>query len=113
MKIHNDPQGSLGWFTARLGIPTASSFHKIITPKGKPSAQAEAYMCALLAERFTNQPCLSEPGSPWMERGAGMEDEARRWYELRRGLEVRRVGFCTLEDGSAGCSPDGLVGEDG
>ena len=37
------PQGTPAWHEARLGIPTSSNFHRIITPKTrKPSAQVNA-----------------------------------------------------------------------
>jgi hypothetical protein len=43
--------------TARLGIPTASNFDKIITPKTmKPSASAEKYAWALIAEQHLGEP---------------------------------------------------------
>jgi hypothetical protein len=48
-----------------------------------------------------------------MERGHKLEDRARAAYELSQDVDVRQVGFVTLDDGSAGCSPDGLVGDDG
>jgi hypothetical protein len=41
MKIHNCTQGTEEWRKLRAGIPTASEFHKIITPKtGQLSKQA-------------------------------------------------------------------------
>ena len=42
-----------------------------------------------------------------------MESEARGWYELVEGVDVVEVGFITLDDASAGGSPDGLVESDG
>ena len=42
-------QGSVEWFEARLGIPTASEFSRIVTPTGKLSASRHAYMGELLA----------------------------------------------------------------
>ena len=36
----------------KLGIPTSSNFHKIITPQGKPSKQWREYACVLIAERI-------------------------------------------------------------
>jgi hypothetical protein len=51
--------------------------------------------------------------SQWMDRGTELEADARRWYEMDQGVDVRQVGFCLRDDGAVGCSPDGLVGEDG
>ncbi len=105
-------QGSPEWIAARLGIPTASQFHRIVTPGRKPSAGAHGYMCELLAEKMLGaslDPFVSE----WMERGSDLEEQAVRYYELQTDSEVGRVGFCMLDDRSAGASPDGLVGTDG
>ena len=41
-------QGSVEWFEARLGIPTASEFSRIVTPTGKLSAARVTYMGELL-----------------------------------------------------------------
>lgn len=113
MIAHNVAQGSPEWKALRLGIPTASNFHRIIAPKtGKLSAQADAYMAQLVAEALLGIP-LDGDASDFMERGSALEAEAVAFYELERGVTTEEVGFCTLDDGSAGCSPDRLVGEDG
>jgi len=49
-------QGSERWLQARLGIPTASAFDKIVTSTGKASTQSNAYMNKLLAEWLTGRP---------------------------------------------------------
>ena len=42
MKIHTFEQGSPEWFMGRLGIPTASRFNELLTPKTrKPAASRE------------------------------------------------------------------------
>ena len=48
----------------------------------------------------------------WMSRGKDMEAEAVAWFEFTRDVEAQRVGFCTTDDGAAGCSPDALIGAD-
>lgn len=106
-------QGSAEWRKARMGVPTASSFHRIITPKtGKPSQQADAYLHELLAELMLGRP-LDSPTYPWMARGTEMEEEAANWYEFERDVLAERVGFCTTDDGRFGASPDRLVETDG
>ena len=112
MIVHDCPQRSDTWFALRLGTPSASNFDKIITPGGKASTQAEAYMHTLLAEILTGQQGGMESNS-WMQRGTELEPEARGFYELTTGHDVAEVGFITLDDGSAGCSPDGLIGDPG
>lgn len=106
-------QGSLEWLEARLTIPTASEFDRIITPKTlKLSASSEAYRHELLAEWLLGEPLVSGD-SGFMMRGTAMEDEARAWYEMQRDVDVDRVGFLLRDEQDAGCSPDSLVGEDG
>ena len=110
----NMKQGTDEWKRARLGIPTASQFHRIITAKTlKPSASAQGYLHQLLAEWMLGEPLDEGAETPWMVRGTALEDEAVRWYELQRDATTTEVGLCLLDDRSAGCSPDRLVGADG
>src|ERR1041385_9055256 len=105
-------QGSREWYQARLGIPTASGFSKLLTRAGKPSTQADRYMRDLLAEHFIGEP-VGIDASGFMQRGTALEDQARKWYEWERDCTVKRVGFCLRDDRMAGASPDGLVGDAG
>jgi len=106
-------QGGSEWMRHRLGIPTASQFHRIITPKTmEPSSQATGYMNELLAEWVTGVPHGID-ASPFMERGAMLEDAARNWYAMERDVDPQRVGVVLRDDRMVGCSPDSLVGEDG
>lgn len=113
MKILNVQQGSPAWIQARLGKPTASSYHKILTPKTlKLSGQMDTYRNQLLAEMMLGCP-IDEVGSQFMERGTALEQSAVGYYELQKDVEVQRVGFCLRDDERTGCSPDGLIGTDG
>lgn len=105
-------QGSSEWARARMGIPTASSFDKILTPTGKPSKQAEGYRRHLIAEMVLGLP-IDAPKTSWMERGTEMEGEAVCFYEFEREVAVQTVGFITDDLGRYGCSPDRLIGETG
>jgi YqaJ-like viral recombinase domain len=96
----------------RLGIPTSSNFHKIITPQGKPSKQWREYACVLIAERLLHQK-LEFYNSTAMERGLIVEAEAADWYEFDQDVTVQRVGFITDDEHRMGCSPDRLVGDNG
>lgn len=113
MQIHNVDQNSDEWLSLRLGIPTASEFGKILTATGKPSTQKTDYMNKLLAEWMTGKPVDSWGGNEHTERGHELEDDARSDYEFMHDVQVTRVGFVTRDDGLVGCSPDGLVGDDG
>jgi hypothetical protein len=48
-----------------------------------------------------------------MEFGKVLEQEAVPFFEFTTGTPVNRVGFVTTDDGRVGCSPDGLIGDDG
>jgi putative phage-type endonuclease len=106
-------QQSPEWFKARLGIPTASNFDKIITTKGEPSKQAQKYMYQLAAERISGVREETYQNQA-MLRGIEMEAEARSLYELAKDCKVEPcgLGFCD-ERKLFAASPDGLVGKDG
>lgn len=111
---HDVVQGTTAWAMARLGIPTASQFSRIITPgKLQLSKECNTYAHELIAEQLLGAP-LDNATSGFMERGTILEKKAVGFYELQRDCEVDRVGFVTRDDGRVGCSPDGLiVGERG
>lgn len=111
MKILNFEQRSPEWFAARCGLPTASDFDKIITTTGKTSTQRTKYMYQLVGEKLGGIP---EEGfqSLAMTQGIAKEEEARKLYELAQE-PVQQVGFCVSDCGRFGCSPDGIVGEEG
>ncbi len=117
MKIIDCEQGTGEWWEAKRGIPSASNFDRIFTPKTmKPSAQADKYIYELVADLasltppyFTNQ---GRPINAAMQNGINSEPDARKWFELRFDVDVHRVGFCTSDDSRIGASPDGLIGDD-
>jgi hypothetical protein len=109
----NVQQGSQAWLDARVGVLTASNFDKLITPKTqKPSASMDQYVYDVLAEIVMGR-SLDDASSGYMERGTKMEREARAWYEFETDTEIEEVGFLLRDDRRVGCSPDGLVGDDG
>ncbi len=102
-------QGSAAWLEVRRGIPTASQFYRILTPKTqKPSSQAGGYLLQLLTEWAlgVNQ---DEDVSEFMQRGHDLEAKALAYYELERDVAVERPGFILRDDRRVGCSPDGLI----
>jgi YqaJ-like viral recombinase domain len=108
MQVLDFEQGSTEWLQARLGIPTASNFSKLITSSGKKSTQIDSYLNTLVAESLMGEPAESFQ-SDWMSRGTELEPEARAWYEFQTDLDVQQVGFVKLDSGDAGASPDGLT----
>lgn len=113
--IHDCPQYSPEYWAVRRGVPTASNASRIITPaKAVMSSQAEAYACELIAEKYDAYYGIQdEYVTAAMKNGTIMEPEARRFYEFEMNCDVQQVGFVLTDDGRFGCSPDGLVGEDG
>jgi len=112
MQVLNLEQGTQEWLDARKGIPTASSFSKIVTPsKGDKSTSSKTYMYELIAEKLgaSNESYSNE----WMERGNELESMARSTFEFLTDLKVDEVGMIKTDCGNIGCSPDGLIGEDG
>ena len=115
MKIHREyEQGSEAWFRARAEIPTASEFSNLVTPKGKiKEGQGPAsYLAEKLAQKWIGGP-LPQSSSFAMEQGSIREEKAIPWYSAWFEVAVEKVGFCTSDDDLVGCSPDGLIGEDG
>lgn len=106
-------QGSEEWWTARLGIATASMFDKVLTPaRMEPSQQAYGYQCKLLAEWLRGKPDDTFQ-SDWMSRGHELEPAALEAYSFITDSSVQRVGFCLEDEKRYGASPDALVDEDG
>jgi len=112
MRLIDCEQGSDEWIAARLGVPSASMFGKIITTQGKWSTQADAYINQLVAEKLTGEQTYVYQNEH-MVRGTELEPEARAMYEFIKEVEVNEVGFCLHDTLNAGCSPDGLIAEDG
>jgi len=112
MRLVECEQGSEEWLKARLGVPSASNFSKLITMKGTLSTQAKAYVDALVAETITGEPTYVKVTDA-MQRGTELEPYARERYFYETGNSVEEVGFCLHDDYQAGASPDGLIGDDG
>lgn len=109
MIFHDVAQGSPEWKRMRLGLATASSFHKIITPvTGKLSKSAESYASQLVGEMITGENAENFQ-SYWMERGGLMEAAASSSYEIITGLTLDRGGFITNDEMTIGASPDRRV----
>jgi hypothetical protein len=110
MKIHYVEQGSAEWYELRLGKPTASQFHRIITEKkGEPSASQRGYMCQLIAELLLNEPCDDQLKIEQIERGKLEQPHAAQQFEILAGRRLDPVGFIETDDGRYGCSPDYLI----
>ena len=108
MIITDHEQGSPEWFESRLGIPSASSYSKLVTSTGKRASTFDDYCYQLACERITGERTETFK-TPAMERGTELEDEARTAYEFIYEKEVIETGFILDNSGLFGCSPDGLI----
>jgi len=112
--VHMMEQRSDEWFAHRLGRVTASRVADVMAQtKSGPSAARKNYMADLIAERLTGERRGSFSNAA-MQWGAETEPQARAAYQFMHDAEIVEVGFIDHpEIDMAGCSPDGLVGEDG
>jgi hypothetical protein len=110
-------QGSPEWFEARRGIPTASRFAAVMAQGkgGEDSKTRYKYMKQLAAEIHTGEP-IKTYSNDRMELGKQHEPELRSQYLYERDdIDIVKVGFMKMNRllCATGCSPDGLIGEDG
>jgi putative phage-type endonuclease len=107
-------QGSDEWKALRIGKVTASRVSDVVarTKTGYGASRAN-YMAQLIAERLTNTVAEAYTNAA-MQHGTETEPEARAAYEFYQGVAVKEVAFVPHPKiDQAGCSPDGLVGDDG
>lgn len=108
--FHNVEQGSGEWQRLRLGIPTASNFAKILTPKTRKfSTQARGYIFSLVAEELLNQSLDSIDYLEWVARGKELEPTAVRFYEFEQEVETTPCGLITDDAMTMGATPDRLI----
>ncbi|KKP81581.1 MAG: Phage exonuclease [candidate division WS6 bacterium GW2011_GWD1_35_594] len=100
------------WYEARVGRPTASKFSHIMTTKGARSGQRDGYMKILAQERITGQMQEAFVSNP-MSNGIRNEPKALAVLSMVEEVEITAVGFCLSDDRLYGCSPDGLIGQEG
>jgi hypothetical protein len=109
---HYVDQGSPEWWALKLGVPSASNFHKIISPKKmEPSAQAGDYMLRLIAEKILKESTDDQLKIEWAERGKVEQPHAAQAFEFLTDLKLKPIGFITTDDGRLGCSPDYLIAD--
>ena len=102
------------WFAQRIGKVTASRVADVMaTIKSGEAATRKNYRMQLVCERLTGKKEESFTNSH-SERGIELEPVARSMYEINNNFFVKEVGF--IEHATipmSGCSPDGLIGDDG
>ena len=108
MKVHNNiEQGSDEWHAIRKGKMTASE----ATAIGNNGKGLETYIKEIVRKEISSK-LGDEYSNKDLDRGHELEPVARAMYELEKGVIVEQVGFIELNE-FAGCSPDGLVGDEG
>jgi hypothetical protein len=118
VKVVECQQGSATWLQARIGHITSSRVCDAIAKLKRKDSEAAArrnLKYELVCELLTNR-ASENYVSLWMEQGIENEPLARTAYELEHDVEVETVGFVLHPKHPnlrAGCSPDGLIGEDG
>jgi hypothetical protein len=118
-------QRSTQWRRKRLGVVTASRFHDVLTKPREKGAEwsktAESYLLEKLAELITCQPSDNFTSAPtrWgTEWEAEAFERAIPVIEERFGAKLERPEgeFAFIEhptESHVGCSPDGIIGDDG
>lgn len=107
MKLHKIEQNTPEWWDIRKKKLTASNAQSIAA-NGKG---LETYVYSLLAEAYAITPEEQYTNAD-IERGNELEEQARDTYEIETGRQVEKVGFVEVDE-HLGCSPDGLIGEEG
>ena len=114
MKANVEQEGS-DWLVQRAGKFTASRADKLMAKlrDGKPAASRGELLATLAVERLTCQ-CVQTYQNAAMARGQELEAEARDAYSFHAGVAVEEAGFIPTDAlPNTGCSPDGLIGDDG
>lgn len=114
VEIVDCEQNSPEWFEARLGVVTASNFHKVMA--GGDGLVRTRYMRDLAGEILSGRTAESFKNAA-MERGNEMEAAAREQYQRDHLVTLQRVGFVRnaglMRYATVGASPDALIGADG
>jgi len=108
-------QRSDEWLKTRVGKITASRANALMatTKAGKPTSERGKLIASLVAERLTGE-VFQSADSFAMRRGRELEDEAVGSYAMARSLIVQEQPFVDHPTVPwCGCSPDGLVGDNG
>jgi len=100
------------WLDLRAGKVTGSAISKVMANYGKAFGEpAKKYAVDIAIERITGNRIESGYTNEHMERGHEQEPIARQLYESEYFCKVTKGGFFDNDD--TGCSPDGLIGDDG
>lgn len=105
IEILNIEQGSQEWFSAKLGVISASNISKVLAKKGTETRAG--YISELVAQIATGE--MPEINAKALEWGKIQEEVARSTYEFTQNETVNTAGFIYAMNRRVGCSPDGII----
>ena len=112
LKFYDIEQNGDEWYQMRGGRLTGSTLGKVMANYGKAFGEpAKKLAIQIAVERITGIAESSNFTNEHMIRGHEQEPIARQLYEMETFTDVTNGGFFC--DNEIGCSPDGLVGDDG
>ncbi len=111
---HNIAQNTDEWLALRVGKFTASIAADLLM-ENKSNQGYKKLIAKITEERFTGQACESEKfkGNQFTDRGHLFEPLALIDYSTKFFYDVQPMGFIESDNGLYGCSPDGLIDENG
>ncbi len=112
MRVLCETQGTPEWFAAKRGRMGGSDAKRALMGR---HTKGRRKVIERLADDIDGVPDFSEEElEPWFVDGLYYESWARGWYSFKYGVDVVQTGFVVHDDyDHIGCSPDGLVGDDG
>lgn len=116
IRFHDVEQNTEAWDDLKLGVPSASNMHRLITRvKRQPSAQRYLWAYELAGQKLAGERLERSGAGAAAERGHLLEPAARDAYAEMANLPVTNGGWVTrdLGDDCVGASPDGIVGSTG
>jgi len=111
-EFHDIDQNTDEWLQMRAGKLSSSKLGCVMANYGKAFGEpAKKYAVNIAIEQITGKPIPSDYTNEHMQRGHAEEPLARMLYEEETFCTVTNGGF--YSSAFIGCSPDGMVSEDG
>lgn len=114
--MSDDLQRTEDWHADRAGKWTGSKFVDVLARHKKTGEKLKAYydlIWQVVVERMTGK-AVEGPAGLALAWGTEVEPYAAEAYELETGNVIVKTGFIKHPEFEfAGCSPDGLIGDDG
>jgi len=112
MKVLCTEQQTQEWFDAKRGRISASEAKTCLARRG---GKGRRLYIEKIADDLQGIPDFDDHDvKPWFVNGIYYESWARGWYSFQQDVDVEQTGFVVHDEYEwLGCSPDGLVGDDG